>query len=298
MSDPTGTDRPLWRDYSRYQAVVNFDVAKANGVLGMAARAGISYGYTDPWFETNWNGAGQVGMYRTSYHVIYPDQDIVKQADNWYRIHPVLEDIPRVIDLELDQNQSANKIADQTWGMSEIVLARDGKRPILYSRYLIINQWLQSWTETMLNEHYWWLAQYSWFGYREHAGPPTLPRNVLRNRVVLHQTSDHKLAPSGEVQSKSVDWDRWEIGNETEMHKWIDDTWGEGSGPPPIPAPGIKQVKVTASALNVRKEADAGSADIGTLIGGSVVPVDGEFGDWLQLHPGWIHKDYVVPVDE
>ena len=67
MSDPTGIDRPLWRDYSRYQVKVNFDVAKANGVLGMAARAGISWGYTDPWFETNWNGAGQAGMYRINY---------------------------------------------------------------------------------------------------------------------------------------------------------------------------------------------------------------------------------------
>lgn len=68
---------------------------------------------------------------------------------------------------------------------------------------------------------------------------------------------------------------------------------GGGSGPPPPPSPGIKEVKVTASALNVRAEANAASKDIGTLVGGSVVPVDGEDGDWLQLHPGWIHGDYV-----
>jgi len=295
VSDPTGTNRPLWRDYSRYQGVVNFDIAKANGVLGMAARAGISYGYTDPWFENNWNGAGQAGIYRTSYHVLYPDQDITRQADNWFRIHPKLEVIPRVIDLELDRNQSANKIADQTWGMSEVVLSRDGVRPIMYSRRLLINQWLSSWTVEMLNQHYYWLAQYSWFGYREHAGPPTLPDRVRRERVILHQTSDHKLAPTGEVQSRSVDWDRWEIGDESEMHKWIDDTWG-GSGPPTTP-PAIKEVKVTASALNIRKEADAGSQDIGTLVGGSIVPVEGEDGDWLQLYPGWIHGDYVSPVE-
>ena len=297
MSDPIGTDRPLWRDYSRYQVIVNFDVAKANGVLGMAARAGISWGYTDPFFETNWNGAGQAGMYRTSYHVLYSDQDIVRQADNWYRIHPELEVIPRVIDLELDRNQPYSKIADQTWGMSELVFARDGVRPIIYSRYRLIDLWLQSWTPEMLNDHYWWLAQYSWFGFREHAGPPTLPKRLHRDRVVLHQTSDHKLAPPGEVQSKSVDWDRWEIGNEEEMHQWIKDTWGEGSEPPPPPALGIKEVKVTASALNIRAAADAGSKDIGTLVGGSIVPIDGEDGDWLQLHPGWIHGDYVSPVE-
>jgi len=289
----TGLARPLWRDYSRYQGMVNFDIAKANGVLGMVARAGISWGYTDPFFETNWVGAGKVDMRRSSYHVLYPSESVIRQADNWYRIHPEREVIPRVIDLELHTDQSWKRIADQTWAMSQLVKSRDGIRPIIYSRYLLINQWLQSWTTEMLNDHYYWLAQYSWFGYREHAGPPTLPNRVRRDRVVLHQTSDHKAPFPGEVQSKSVDWDRWEIGNEEQMNQWIDVAWGEGPEPPPVPPAGIKEVKVTASALNIRADADASSKDIGTLVGGSTVPVEGDDGDWLKLYPGWIHGNFV-----
>jgi hypothetical protein len=298
MSDPTGTDRPLWRDYSRYQVMVNFDIAKANGVLGMAARAGISYGYIDPFFATNYKGAGNVEMYRTSYHVLYPDQPVVKQADeSWYKAHPAIDIIPRVIDLELDRSQPWTKIADQTWAMSELVLSRDGVRPIIYSRYLLINQWLQSWTSEMLNDHYWWLAQYSWFGYREHAGPPTLPKLVRRDRVILHQTSDHKLAPPGEVQSRAVDWDRWEIGNEQEMHTWISENWGGASPPPPPPpAPYIERVKVTASALNIRSEPSADAEDIGTLQAGTDVTITEKTGVWLKLKIGWIHGDYTEPV--
>ena len=135
------TDRPLWRDYSRWQGQVNFDVAIAHGVQGMAARAGISWGYVDPWFETNYQAAGQQeNFYRTSYHVIWPDQDVVRQADSWFRVHPTRDVVPRVIDLEVHRDQPANRIGDQTWAMSEIVLARDGIRPIIYSRYKFPNR--------------------------------------------------------------------------------------------------------------------------------------------------------------
>lgn len=273
--------------------MVNYDVAVAHGVLGMAARAGVSWGYVDPWFETNWRGAGQQdNFYRTSYHVIWPDQNVVRQADNWYKVHPVIDIIPRVIDLEKSRDQVASRIGDQTWAMSEIVLARDGIRPIIYSRYKLIDAWLANWTTEMLNEHWFWLAQYHWTRIIEHSGPPTLPARVDRSRVVMHQTADKKRPPAGEVQSYTVDWDRWQLGDEQQMHQWIAAHWGDGQVIPP-PEPGIKEVKVTATALNIRMESNASSKDVGTLVGGSVVPVKGQDGDWLQLHEGWIHGDYV-----
>ena len=144
FEDPTGLDRPLWRDYSKYQGQVNFDIARNVGVKGMAARCAISWGYTDPWFQRNWDEAGRVGMYRTSYHVLYPSESVQKQADNWFRVHPTLDVIPRDIDLELGQNQLWSTIANKTREMSNIVLARDGVRHIIYSRYRLIDQWLSS----------------------------------------------------------------------------------------------------------------------------------------------------------
>ena len=292
FEDPVGLDRPLWRDYSRYQGVVNFDVAKLNGVLGMAARAGICYGYTDPFFQLNWDEAGRVGMYRTSYLVPYPDQPVVKQVDNWYRIHPLIDIIPRVVDLELKREQPWSKIADVSWEISELVFSRDGIRPIFYSRYGLINTWLSSWTEEMLNDHFWWLAQYRWVRSLEHAGPPTLPNGVRRDRVLLHQTADKKPGFTDEVDSKSVDWDRWEIGNEAEMHQFIAAAFG---GDEPEPEPEVEKVRITADALNVRAEADASSEDLGELMKGSVVPVKRTQGDWKKIY-GWVHKDWTEKV--
>ena len=297
FEDPTGTSRPLWRDYSRYQKEVNFDIAKSIGVKGMAARAGISWGYTDPWFQRNWDEAGRVLVYRTSYHVLYPSESVLRQADNWFRIHPKIDVMPRVIDLELGQNQLWATIARKTKEMSDIVLERDGVRPIIYSRYRLIDQWLSSWPVELLNDHWYWLAQYSWFGYREHAGPPTLPKRVDRGRVLMQQTSDHKLAPPGEVESKAVDWDRWEIGNEAQMHQFIKAAFG-GDTPPPVdppPEPTAYSVRVTANVLNVRERASASSPDLGELMKNSVVPVSVESGDWLKIK-GWIHKNYTTKV--
>lgn len=236
FEDPIGTARPLWRDYSRWNGQVDFSIAAANGVKGYAARSGISWGYQDPWFPRNWSEGAINGLYRTSYHVIYPSESSLRQADNWYKIHPEIEIIPRVIDLELDCDQSPSRIADATWELSSIVLSRDGVRPIIYSRYLLINDWLATWTTSMLNAHYWWLAQYPWLRTYEHPGPPTLPDRLSRDRVVLHQTCDKKPPFPGEVENLSADWDRWEIGNEQEMHMWIGQEWA-GTEPPPEPDP-------------------------------------------------------------
>ena len=118
---PTGTDRPLLRDYSKHQGFVDFQVAASKGVLGAISRASISWGYQDPKFKFNYTSAHDVGMYRSSYHVIYPDQPIMRQIDNWYEQHPQIDGFPRVIDLELKRGQSPRVIGDAVWNMSEEV---------------------------------------------------------------------------------------------------------------------------------------------------------------------------------
>ncbi|MCK4820970.1 hypothetical protein KA005_34715, partial [bacterium] len=255
----------------------------------------------DPWFHTNYAGAKDVGMYRSSYHVLYPSEPVQRQADNWFRIHPEIDVMPRVIDLELGQNQLWTTIAKKTKEMSNIVLARDGIRPIIYSRYRLIDQWLSSWSKEELNDHWYWLAQYSWLGYKEHAGPPMLPKRVDRGRVLMQQTSDHKLAPAGEVASKAVDWNRFEIGNEAQMHQFIAAAFG-GTVPPVEPPPVdppvetiAYSVRVTANVLNVRDKASSSSDDLGELTKDSVVPISVEKGDWLKIR-GWIHKNWVTKV--
>jgi hypothetical protein len=217
FENPIGLLRPLWRDYSRWQGQVDFGVAKANGVLGYAARSTISWGYQDTWFPRNWTEGRALGLFGTSYHVIYPDQSIERQLNNWFTVHPEIDIIPRVIDLELSNGCSPRQIADATWELSEGVFQREGVRPIIYSRYMLINEWLAPyWSTEEMNMHYWWLAN-----------------KVSRENIIMHQTADKKPGFSGEVQSASVDWDRWEIGNKEEMHQFIAEVWGDDT--PDIP---------------------------------------------------------------
>ena len=295
FEDPEGLDRPLWRDTSRHQAESDCQVMHDNGVWGKASRCGISWGYQDPRYFATYASAGDVGMYRTNYFVPFPDQPVVKQADNWFRIQPEIDVIPRVIDLELSRACYYKEIADFTWKLSEIVLARDGIRPIIYSRAYLINKWLASWNVDMLNEHYWWLAQYMWDRTREHPGPPTLPNRVREERVILHQTADKKPGFPGEVESRSVDYNRWEIGDDVHMVKWIEEHFGEGGGPPPVvyePIEPIRLSTVNVQNLNVRGLPEIIGEDLGGLTGETIVPIVDEAGEWRRID-GWVHSKYL-----
>lgn len=236
----TGPDpRPLGRDYSSNQGQVNLAIALGCGVKFMYARAGISWGTPDSLFPGLYANAGLLDLPRTSYHVIYCDQPVLKQADQvWYKQHPAIDKVPRVIDLEVDRGVSHQQVAARVWEMSELVLSRDGMRPMIYSRYLLLNAWLQTWTSAMLNLHYYLLAQYLFDRTVEHPGPPTIPNRVLPERVIFHQTADKKAGCSGEAQSAAVDYNRWCLGDQVQMDAWMLANWGIGEPPPPPPPTG------------------------------------------------------------
>lgn len=309
FEDLTGKIRPLWRDISRYQMYWNHAVAVLHGILGVFVRAGISWGYHDPFFRVNYDGAEGL-MYRSSYHVLYPGESVLKQADKvWYIEQPEIDTIPRCIDFEALKNVTYSQAGDACWEMSELVYSRDGIRPIIYSRYMLIEEYLRTWTPEMFAAHYWILAQYRYARWIEHAGPPTLPKYkfsgsagpigkpmIHSSNIILHQTADKKIPFPGEVPTpyagKSIDYDRWELGTEEQMVQFIEGTWN--GAPPPPPVPGQKRVRVNTYRLNLRNGPNSESADIGTLTEKSDVTILEQQGNWLRIKEGWIHKDYVV----
>ncbi len=314
FEDPTGLERPLIRDIARYQLEYDVDVGVINGVLVLIVRCGISYGYHDSWFKTNYKAA-KGKMYRTSYHVLYPTQSVVKQADQvWYDEQPVLDVLPRVMDAELQGTASDKQVGDKMWEMSNLVLSRDGHRPIIYSRYKLIEKWCKHWTPEMLNAHFWILAQYRYARWIEHAGPPTLPKYpyngylpgswmIAPSQVFAHQTADKKAPFLGEVPpnaGKSIDWDRFELGNTADLHRFIVETWGEGTTPPPPPTPS-DTVKVNTTALNVRGGPGTEHNVKGQFKFGMVLTVQERDGVWLkvgELRDSWVHGGYVEEVIE
>jgi len=301
--NPVGLERPLWWDISRYQGMVDHMVAHQNGVLGMIARATISWGYVDPFFQSNWDAAGEIpGYYRSGYHVIYADQDVIRQLDNHYRVMPEIDVIPRVIDLELDR-AAPWVIAGKTWEMVEEIKKRDGIHPIIYSRKDLIEKWLVPyWDQSQLNAVWWHLAQYLYDRVREHPGPPTLPDGVEESRVVLHQTADKKAPFPGSCQSYAVDWDRWEIGNISEMHLWISENWGGDLPPDPDPGQGL-YFQVLQDGLNIRTGPGTSFSRLGSLNAGDVVQALDVGGNdsWVAIRYGhqlaWCNVQYGQDVN-
>jgi len=238
LSIPTVEDpRPLWRDYSYWNGYIDGAFAEACGVFGGFGRSGISWTYLDPTFANFWEQFGLYKLHRSSYHVIHTTQSVVKQADQiWYKAHPERELIARMIDLEADLGDSDNAKADATWEMSELVLSRDGVRPIIYSRRLLLNKWLKSWTAEMLNSHKYMLAQYLSDPTKEDPGPPIAPDRVSEENILWHQSADTFPGCTNEVENSVADRDRWQQGDETQMEFTIQNIWGVPEPPEEIMA--------------------------------------------------------------
>jgi GH25 family lysozyme M1 (1,4-beta-N-acetylmuramidase) len=81
-------------DLSRYntsadgKVKVDFEVIAAHQpeVVFIAMRAGVSWGYQDPWFAYYLAEAQRIERVCLAYHVLYPGEPVVAQMDNFFRI--------------------------------------------------------------------------------------------------------------------------------------------------------------------------------------------------------------------
>src|SRR3970282_698482 len=112
-----GDPREAGYDTSVFQGIVNHDIMKLYGYNFWYGRMGISWGYVDPTFAINWEKAGIAGLYRSSYHVIYTNQPIKSQFDNWIKHHPKIDKVPRIIDLEVDTGDTYTNKANAVKSM-------------------------------------------------------------------------------------------------------------------------------------------------------------------------------------
>lgn len=208
--------RPFGIDVCNYEGQIDYAklVAYVPKVQFLGARASISFGYQDSFFARNKSECLARNIPFMAYHVIYPKQSALSQMDNFYR---VAGNSRKVLDFELAGDGGADPVpaspsvqAAILKACSDICLSRDGIRPIIYSRRLLMNAWLVGWTSALLNEHYWWLAEYMIDTAAEHPGPVTLPNRILRGSIIIHQTSDHKSnLGMGVPVKKATDTDRW-----------------------------------------------------------------------------------------
>jgi len=203
-------DRLFGIDVSQYQGVLNWDEIGSHipDVAFAGIRAGISWGYTDKWFNRNWVEAKRVGIPRTAYHVFYPLENVDAQVNSLVKtVGSDIGELPITADIELHHGASNSQFSSNLKRYLEAIEKAFGRRPIIYSRASFIDPFVgDGFTKPYGNSYKWWMAHY-WKGGVEMTDPPAIPRNVDRSNVIIHQNGDRFKAIGG--VSSSMDFNRW-----------------------------------------------------------------------------------------
>ena len=203
---------------------VNFDVIAAHTpqVTFIGLRAGISWGYQDPWFSTYLAETRRIGRAALPYHVLYPAQPALMQMDNFFRIIGAInfDTFPLVLDVELHHDQPSSVITRTVGQAAAIIKQRTGRTPIIYTRSMWANQHLRVGD---LPPVHWWLAQYRTslpapLYTPEYPCPPTpLPLGVKTWH--FHQTTQR--GPSiGAPAMRTMDYNRFN-GSPAQLYAYI-----------------------------------------------------------------------------
>jgi lysozyme len=158
-------DKVFGIDVSHYQDKIDWKTLKNNneefplGFVFIRATAGKNK--VDSQFENNWQGAKASGYLRGAYHYYRPDENSVKQADNFIENVKLSKgDLPPVLDIEkIPSGQSLDSLKAGLKRWLTKVEKHYGMKPIIYSG--------ESFYTDFLNEEFagydLWIANYSFF---------------------------------------------------------------------------------------------------------------------------------------
>ncbi|BAU10178.1 putative hydrolase [Leptolyngbya sp. NIES-3755] len=168
-------------DISTYQGDVDWATVASQGVFYGFAKATEGATSRDDKFTRNWSGMRSVGIVRGAYHFFRPGRDPATQANNFLQAVQTIEpfDLPPVLDLEIDDGLSAATVIDRALQWMNIVEAKTGRKPILYTFPVFWEDKLRN--PKQFAEYPLWVAN---FGTRS----PYLP--ATWSRWTFHQYSE------------------------------------------------------------------------------------------------------------
>jgi len=153
-------------DVSYWDAGIDWPKVRATGQRFVFAKATEGDGYKDPTFDDNWLGAKSAGLLRGAYHFFHPNIDPKKQAKNFIDYVRTMNDdgeLPHVLDLEVHDNQTKDKIISRAKAWLDEVEKAFGRKPIIYSGQYFLQDYFSeagggppSWAK----DYPLWLAQY------------------------------------------------------------------------------------------------------------------------------------------
>lgn len=152
-------------DVSHYQDKIDWKMLKNNNAefpLGFVfIRATAGKNSVDGQFSDNWEGAKESGYLRGAYHYYRPDENSIKQADNFIKTVKLSKgDLPPVLDIEkIPNGQSLDSLQAGLKRWLTKVEKHYGMKPIIYSGESFYTDFLKEEFEG----YDLWVASYSFF---------------------------------------------------------------------------------------------------------------------------------------
>lgn len=158
-------DKIFGFDVSEYQGKIDWDIVyKENAHFPMKfvfIRSTAGKNYRDSQYNINWRMSGQKGYIRGAYHYYRPNENSIKQAENFIKtVKLVKGDMPPVLDIEKipsKQSMDSLKVGLKRW--LDKVESHYGVKPIIYSGESFYTDFLKKEFEGYTV----WIANYSFF---------------------------------------------------------------------------------------------------------------------------------------
>ncbi|MEN8120281.1 MAG: glycoside hydrolase family 25 protein [Bacteroidota bacterium] len=151
-------------DISHYQGEIEWGKVKQfkNGekISFIIMRAAIGEDEEDLEFSTNWLNAKKLGITRGAYHYYRPDENSIKQADNFISIVNLEKgDLPPVLDIEAIPNlQSIKSLKKGLKKWLNKVEKHFGIKPIIYTADSYYKDYL---SDTNFQNYIFWIANFN-----------------------------------------------------------------------------------------------------------------------------------------
>jgi lysozyme len=157
-------DKIFGLDVSHYQGNIkweNIEHVKGDFPLDfvfLRSTVGVD---SDKKFNANWHHAKQSGFIRGAYHYYRPDENSLKQADNFIKtVHLNSGDLPPVLDIErISDKQSLDSLKSGIKRWLTTVELHYGIKPIIYSGESFYTDFLKK----EFKGYKLWIANYSFF---------------------------------------------------------------------------------------------------------------------------------------
>jgi len=183
-----GEAQPEGVDVSNHQGTVNWAQVKAGGIEFAFIKATEGTTFLDPYFHSNWAGAGGAGILRGAYHYFRPTLSPEAQARHFLEVVPRLGqgDLHPVLDIEEWDGIGPGPIGDGVQVWVDTVKAALGRDVIIYT-------YPYFWTRRMANTRRFaqncplWIAAYP--------GPPRQPLVGGWPFYTFHQYTDQGSTP-------------------------------------------------------------------------------------------------------